>query len=101
MANNENVHGKEAVLLKKQLKHTQMVCKAIWNYRDYIEEIKDYISKDQPVGAGELWNDLAYNIQKLLITAPTKGGPFTTNERAIIKTLWNVTVDDIEASYKV
>jgi len=96
VATNENIHDKEVVMLKQKLKRTQILCKTIWNYRDYIEQIKVCLNNGDNLGASELWDELDYNIQKLLITAPLFGGPFTTKERGVIRDMWKITVDDIE-----
>ena len=88
---------KEKELLKTQLKRAYSVSKAIYEHYWYIGEIKDYITADELTGASELWNeDLSYDIQKLLYTAPTKGGAFTTKEREIIRGFWSIRVEDIE-----
>ena len=87
---------KEVALLKSQLKRTQVLCKTIYKYYDYVYEIKDYIAQERLEGAREAFAELDYPVQKLLMIAPTKGGPFTTQERAIMKTLWSVTVEDLE-----
>jgi hypothetical protein len=91
-----NSRDREVLLLKTQLKRSYSVSKAIWQYRDYIEQMKDYLSAGEPIGAKELFEELDFNIQKLLMTAPTKGGAFTTQERATMRTLWEITVEDIE-----
>lgn len=91
-------HNKEVETLKKALKRSQMVTKTVWEYRDYIEEIKEYLGNDELEGAGELWNDLPYNVQTLLITAPSKGGVFTTKERDQVKSTWKVSIEDVEAN---
>ena len=89
---------KEVEALKKSLKRTQILCKTIYKYYDYIYEIKSYIEQERLQGAQELFEELDYPIQALLMTAPKFGGAFTTKERAVMKTLWKVTVEDIEGN---
>lgn len=91
-----NNREKEVSLLKTKLKRAHSVSKAVWEYRDYIEQIKEYIALEQITGASELWNELDYSVQRLLNTAPRFGGVFTTNERSIIKEFWDISTDDIE-----
>ena len=92
----ENIRDKEVELLKQQLKRAQAVPTAVWEYRDYLEQIKDYLLAEELVAAQELFEEIPYPVQKLLMTAPTKGGPFTTAERAIMRTLWKVSQEDVE-----
>ena len=92
----ENIRDKEVETLKSKLKRSQEVSKAIWKYRDYLEEIIDYLKLEEPVGAGELFEEIPYKAQKLLMTAPLYGGVFTTAERAIMRTLWIVKQEDVE-----
>jgi hypothetical protein len=61
-----------------------------------MSEIKEFIADEDLESASGYWNDLDYDIQKLLITAPLFGGIFTTKERAIVKSLWKISVGDIE-----
>ncbi len=91
---------REVEALKSKLKRTQILCKTIYKYYDYIYEIKSYIEQERLQGAQELFEELDYPIQALLMTAPKFGGAFTTKERAIMKTLWKITVEDIENSSK-
>ena len=90
-----NNRDKEVSLLKSQLKHAQSVSKAVWEYRDYIEQIKEYIALEEITGADELWNELEYGVQKKLFTAPLYGGAFTTKERAIIRDFWKISEGDL------
>ncbi len=94
--NNAFNGDKEVATLKRQLKRTQMLCKVIYEHYAYIYDIKEYIKQEQFVGAQELFDELEYDIQQMLMTAPSKGGAFTTDERAIMKGLWRVTIEDIE-----
>ena len=80
----------EVSLLKAKLKRAELTSKAIWEYRDYIAEIKEFIGLEELTGASEEWNELEYDIQKRLYTAPLYGGPFTTKERAIIRDFWKI-----------
>lgn len=82
-------------MLKSKLKHAQSVSKAIWEYRAYIEDIKEYISLEEIIGAAELWNELDYEVQKLLNTAPRYGGAFTTEERSVIRSFWEIKEEDL------
>ena len=82
--------------LQQSLKRTVSLCKVIWQYRYYIEEIKGYIKREELTGASEEWNDLQLEVQKLLIIAPSKGSPFTTKERAIIREFWNISAEEYE-----
>ena len=85
-----------ADLWEAKYKRTVKLCKAIEQYRPYVGDIKGYLSLDDDLGASELWNELDYPVQKLLITAPRFGGPFTTAEVKKIKSLWDISVEDIE-----
>jgi len=99
VATNENIHDKEVQSLKRKLKRTQILCKTIYKYYGHIYEIKEYLANEQNLGAQELWEELDYPVQSLLITAPLHGGVFTTNEVRIITGFWKVTIDDIEGSF--
>ncbi|MBT8448359.1 MAG: hypothetical protein KJO69_01630, partial [Gammaproteobacteria bacterium] len=65
------------------------------------EQIKDYLSAEALTGAQELFEEIPYDIQKLLMTAPTKGGVFTTQERETMKSLWKVTEEDMNNSNEI
>ncbi len=94
---NEAFNGnKEVAKLKSKLKRTHSLCNAIYEYYGYIYEIKEYLRLEQITGAQELWGELDYKTQSLLITAPLYGGVFTTHERAVIRGFWKVSTDDIE-----
>jgi hypothetical protein len=82
--------------LRGAYNRTVKLSKMIWEHRYLIQEIKDLIEYETLQKASELWNDLDYPIQELLIIAPRFGGPFTTQERKIVKDFWVVTVEDIE-----
>jgi len=84
---------KEINMIKAKFKRTVRLCKAIYEYRDYIEQIKQCLANDDAPGASELWNELNTEVQQQLITAPLYGGPFTTQEVARIKGLWEISED--------
>ena len=92
----EGARQKELAQLKSKYERTVRLCKCIWEHCDYIELIKGELSADDTLGASELWHELDYPVQKLLITAPLFGGPFTTEEVKKIKELWEISVQDIE-----
>ena len=92
----EATKGKEAQHWKWKYKRTVRLCKVIFNQADNINWIKYYLNRQDILGASELWNELDYEVQKLLITAPLHGGPFTTAEVKKIKELWNISTDDLE-----
>jgi hypothetical protein len=98
--NIREMHNRDRELekLNQTLRRTVRLCKTIWYERESIEQIKDCLSKEDLVGASQLWNELDYGVQKLLIIAPLFGGPFTTEERGIIKSFWIITVADIEGT---
>ena len=93
----DKLHGKEAELWKWKYKNCIKLCKCIWeNYR-IISDLKYYINEgNMDLAASEVWNELDPEVQKLLITAPRYGGPFTTEERAKIRDLWEVSIDDLD-----
>jgi len=91
----QDTRDKEVTQLKGKLKRTVRLCKAIYQYRDYIVDIKDYLAKEDDLGASEDWNELDYEVQKLLITAPLFGGPFTTAEVKKIRELWEISADEL------
>lgn len=95
--NINEMRDKEVSLWKGKFKRTVKLCKAIYEYRDYIEQIKQCLSSGDVLGASELWNELDYNVQQQLITAPLFGGPFTTSERKQVTELWEVSLEDLEA----
>ena len=86
--NVNDLQDKEKELLKSTLKRTVRLCKAIWTERDTIEQIKAELSSGALDYAQGLWDDLDLETQQLLITAPSKGGAFTTEERAQITEFW-------------
>ena len=90
------LEGKEALHWKRKFERTVSLCRTILEYCDYIELIKAELAAGDVTGASQLWHELEYPVQKLLITAPRFGGPFTTEERAKIKELWEISADDLE-----
>ena len=92
------MHSKEAVILRRELKRTQMLCKALIDNYGTITDIISKIALERLGEAAYLWNELDYPVQKLLYIAPSKGGAFNTQERAIIKSFWIISVSDYEGS---
>ena len=88
--------GKDAQFWEGKFKRTVRLCKAIKSYWPYIEEIQMRLEQEDDCAASQLWNELDYPIQKLLITAPLYGGPFTTAEVMKIRSLWEISTDDLE-----
>ena len=82
------MRDKEVSALRGQLKQTQLMAKAIWAESDWILEIKGYLYSDELESAQAVWDDFDLETQELLITAPSKGGVFTTAERAQITAFW-------------
>ena len=87
--------GREAAHWKVKYKRTVRLCKCIWENRTSLECIKLALSNECELEAAEAWNELDYETQKLLITAPRFGGPFTTQERAKIKELWEISESEL------
>lgn len=71
---------------KDNIDHESELQKAIKEYGDTIRAIKTGIAEDNYSMAAEAWWELTQDEQKILWTAPSKGGPFTTEERKIMKT---------------
>ena len=92
----DKLHGKEAELWKWKYKNCIKLCKAIMDNYYSIDGIKFWLASDNQLAASECWNELDPEVQKLLITAPRYGGPFTTEERAKIRDLWEVSIDDLD-----
>lgn len=82
--------------LERAHKRTVRLCKLIWEYREYIQGIKDLLYLEDLPGASELLNELDYEVSQLLMTAPRYGGPFETWERAELKKVWDVSIEDLE-----
>lgn len=94
--NLSDMRSGEVSLLNKQLKRTVRLCKAIYANAEYIVSIKDALNGDDLVYAGQLFHELDFEDQRLLMMAPSKGGPFTTKERGILRDVWEVSPDDLE-----
>ena len=91
----EQSRNMEVALWKGKYDRAIKVCKAIWDERATIECIKLALANDCELEAAEAWNELDYPVQRLLITAPRYGGPFTTQERAKIKELWEISANEL------
>lgn len=52
---------------------------------DSIYFIKEYIKTGDVAGVAQIWLELSNDIKEALWVAPTKGGVFTTEERAFLK----------------
>jgi len=93
--NINQLRDREVLHLKNTLKRSVRLCKAIWEERDTISAIKEALDAEDLIYVGQLWNELDYSVQKLLITAPSKGGVFTTEERKIVTSVWEVSEQDL------
>ena len=58
---------------------------AIATHQDTITAIKDGIAEGDLSKANEAWHELSEDEMKALWAAPSKGGPFSTKEREIMK----------------
>jgi len=87
--------NKEAEYWKGRFNGSVRLCKAIVEYYDYIDQIKELISLDDLTGASQLFDELSYQTQKVLMAAPLHGGPFTTKERGLLKSVWKVSLEDL------
>jgi len=90
------MHNREVEHWKGQYRRTVRLCKAIYDYSDYIALIKKAIEAEDLTEASVLFNEIDFETQSLLLIAPSKGGPFTTKERAEVTKLWDVQIQDIE-----
>lgn len=59
---------------------------AVLQHYDAIALIKDSIAKSDYAPGAETWYQLSDEVKQQLWVAPTKGGPFTTEEREVMKT---------------
>ena len=84
----------ELLHLERRLKRTVRLCKAIYQNNEYISLVKEAIESDDLTYASQLFHELELEDQKLLMTAPLYGGPFTTIERGIMRGLWDVRAED-------
>lgn len=64
---------------------TQKLTKAILDHYETIQEIKKSILDGVLTRGAEAWFELENNEKAALWVAPSKGGPFTTKEREVIK----------------
>ena len=94
--NINEMRDKEVAHWKGKFERTVRLCRAILVWGDYIQLIKRGLYAGDVIGASQLWHELDYPVQKLLITAPRYGGPFTTEEVKQIKELWEISADDME-----
>ena len=74
-------HGSLKDSMEPILKHNDAIRENI----DSIYFIKEYIKKGDVVGVAQIWLELSNEIKEALWVAPTKGGVFTTEERAFLK----------------
>lgn len=70
----------------KQYDHKSALKLAIEKHQDSITVIKEGISEGNLSMAAEAWIELDQEEQKSIWAAPSKGGPFTTEERSIMRT---------------
>ena len=92
----DNARHKEVAHWKGKYERTVRLCKLVYTDYHLIGIIKRCLRLERYPDASELWNELDTPVQKLLITAPRFGGPFTTAEVKQIKELWEVSIEDIE-----
>lgn len=93
--NISDLHNKEVEHWKARNRQSVRLCKTILQYIDYITQIKGLLALDDVTGAEQLFNELSYEVQRDLMTAPLNGGPFTTKERAVLKSIWTVSQEDL------
>jgi hypothetical protein len=74
-------HGSLKDSMEPILKHNDVVRENI----DSIHFIKEYIKTGDVAGVAQIWLELSNEIKEALWVAPTKGGVFTTEERAFLK----------------
>jgi hypothetical protein len=58
---------------------------AVREHFDYISDIKTHLANDDRAAAMDVWNDFDDETKTILWIAPSKGGIFTTEERALMK----------------
>ena len=92
----EDARQKELAQLQHKYKRTVRLCRLVFEDYHLINIIKRCLKLERYPDVSELWNELDYEVQKLLITAPTFGGPFTTEEVKKIKELWEISADDMK-----
>jgi|GEM_PF-2063464 len=71
---------------KDSIDHITDLEVAIKEHRETIDFIKTAIAEDNLSAAAEAWFELSDEEKKSLWVAPSKNGPFTTEERRIMKT---------------
>ena len=69
-----------------QFDHVTELAEAVKKHQDTITVIQEGIANNDYSSAAEAWWELTQDEQKSLWTATTKGGPFTTEERRVMKT---------------
>lgn len=74
-------HGSLKDSMEPILKHNDVVRENV----DSIYFIKEYIKTGDVAGVAQIWLELSNEIKEALWVAPTKGGVFTTEERAFLK----------------
>lgn len=70
---------------KVDLKKTIELGKALERHKDSIEAIKHGIMTNDLSAAAEAWFEMDNDEMQSIWVAPTKGGPFTTDERTFMK----------------
>ena len=75
----------ESAMLRSEQTKTQEYQDMIVDLLPSVKAIKDGIAMDDYSTANEAWKELSDTEKQLLWKAPSKGGVFTTKERAIMK----------------
>jgi len=78
---NAIMHGSAKDIMDPLLKHNKVLSEnlsSVWY-------IKQHIQEDDELGVAEAWDELSNEQKEALWLAPTKGGVFTTVERAYLK----------------
>ena len=73
---------------QKALARCKACMRALLDNWDDVEAIKQAICDEDLIYAQGMWDDLELKDTEALMIAPTKGGCFTTKERAIIPEFW-------------
>ena len=76
----------ESAMLRSEQTKTQEYQDMIVDLLPSVKAIKDGIATEDYSTANEAWKELSDTEKQLLWKAPSKGGVFTTKERAIMKT---------------
>lgn len=82
--------------MDRALKRTVRLCQAITRNMDSLIVIKEALALDDTTFASQVFHEIDFKDQRLLMSAPTKGGPFTTQERGIMRGLWEVSAEDMD-----